>query len=171
MGQVQKKESAVQLNWRIAVALVVSLTWLSGLSVAAEPARKDIELPKDPKAAVITLDVSTMRGEPMPPILVIQADGTMVASGKAYGKLEARDLQDLLHFIIEENKFLDLPKFVERKVRRSEAEIQIIKINAAGKKHEVNCVGSFKKDSAGLKQFQAVHERIRKAEPSKKQGG
>lgn len=130
---------------------------------AKDAVKKDIELPKNPKAAVITLDSKTKGGRRQAPLLVIREDRTVVVNGNtSEKKMEEKDLQDLLRFIIEENKFFELPDQLARKVDRTEQPIQVIRIQAAGKKYTSECYGSSKDSDAKAPSFQAVHDRLTK---------
>jgi hypothetical protein len=144
-------DTMVEIKWAIAATVVLA----NGLALAAEP--KDIPLPKDPKAAVITLDY---RGGFTPPrrsedpYLVIRADGSVIVTDP-FGqqktvetRLAAKDLQALLRFAIVDNNFFgfDAAK-VAAAVKAEQAKkgpglaiadaaTTIIRISADGKANE-----------------------------------
>ena len=117
------------------------------------------ELPKDPKAAVLTLDFTGGVGPPRQndePTLVIRADGTAIV-GNPWGqqkrmevKLEKAQVQALLWFALEKNKFFDLDaaklkgEVMEAQQKKgglgfaiADAATTTIRIHANGKEHEV----------------------------------
>jgi hypothetical protein len=92
---------------------------LAILLVLAGPA---YELPKDPKAPVLTIDYRGGFGparQSNDPYLAILADGTIVAEHvKAGTKLAAAELQDLLKFAIDTHKLMEFDrKAVEAQCR------------------------------------------------------
>ena len=91
-----------------------SLPLLSSLLLLlfAGPAlAKDYLLPKDGNAIVIELSTSEFTGMGqlrLDPVVQIQADGRVRVEGKeTAGRLSKAQLQDLLRFMIEEQKFLE----------------------------------------------------------------
>ncbi|MEX1096578.1 MAG: hypothetical protein WED34_11060 [Planctomycetales bacterium] len=113
------------------VAVAVASLGLAALAaedrpvIEARPERPRYELPADPKAPVVVLDY---KGGFTPPVkndepsLVIRADGTVVLGDKfgmfapAQGKLAPDELQDLLRFLLVEQK---LAQFDDQSVRKA----------------------------------------------------
>jgi RNA polymerase sigma factor (sigma-70 family) len=80
---------------------------------ATKDQKKDILLPKDPKAVVIYFDLrhgNAVEAD-RPPVLAIHADGKVVitdptgAAKNVEGKLTAKELQDLMRFVVVDRKF------------------------------------------------------------------
>lgn len=133
----------------------IKLAIAAAVALAAEP--QEIPLPKDAKAAVISLD---FRGGFTPPrksndpYLVIRADGSMTVTDPfgqqktVEGKLSAKDLQELLRFAVRDNDFFGFDaakvaaavKAEQAKkgpgIAIADAATTIIRINADGKEHE-----------------------------------
>jgi Sigma-70, region 4 len=93
--------------------------WLTYRASAADDkkdaAAKEIALPKDPKAVVLSWQVTggRIRNATDDPFFQVQADGRVVVTARTTGaktesKLSPEQLQDLLRFVIREQGFFDL---------------------------------------------------------------
>jgi hypothetical protein len=146
---------------RLPIAVLIAPIFL-GLLVHAAPAPKDskgeaksIALPKDPKAVVLSYDPGAggfiRKGEA--PYLKIQADGqitvtSMIDGSKKETKVTAKELDDLLRFVIQEKDFFTLSEAkIADAVKEASAKgpfiavggagTSVIGVEANGKKHEV----------------------------------
>jgi hypothetical protein len=160
---ISKKTSngATIMNARRPIAVFIALVFLGSLA-HADPAPKDskdeakpIALPKDPKAVVLSYDPGAggfiRKGEA--PYLKIKADGqitvtSLVDGSKKETKLTAKELDDLLRFVIQEKDFFNLSemkiadavKDASKKgpfIAVGGAGTTVIGVEANGKKHEV----------------------------------
>jgi hypothetical protein len=173
------------------MAVIVLVAWLAGGSLgtglrAADPkddAKPEIVLPKDAKAVVISYDPGAggfVRKGP-PPYLQIQADGqvtvvNLLDGARKEATLTAKELDDLLRFIIHDKDFLNV---TETKINDGIKEAAgkgpfiavggagtaVITIQANGKKHTVSYRGASAYLSAypkvePLAQFVAVEKRL-----------
>ncbi|OAI50285.1 hypothetical protein AYO44_05725 [Planctomycetaceae bacterium SCGC AG-212-F19] len=139
---------------------LVAAGWIAYHTLAADPAtatKKEIVLPKDPKAVVLSMNVGggMIRNASPDPFLQIQADGKVIRTdritgGKRESKLTPAELQDLLYFVIKENDFFTLTqKTMADAVQAAQAGQQfgiavgdgcstVISIDANDKRHEAN---------------------------------
>jgi hypothetical protein len=168
------------------VFATVLLTSFAIVATSAQDKKADepkIVLPKDPKAVVISYDPGAggfvRKGEA--PYLKIQADGSVTVTNlhtaaKKEAKLTAKELDDLVRFILVEQKFLDLSeKKMTDAITKAAGKGPFIAVGGAGaskilveandKKHEV----SFRAASAYLgaypkvelvPQFVAIEKRL-----------
>ena len=147
--------------------------------------RSAYPLPKDPKAVVISLDYKggfTPPRKKNTPALSILRDGTVLMpdryglSQDVTGKISPRELQQLLHFIIEENQFLkyDAAK-VKEKIRKAaagrflpriaDAPTTVISVQPADRKHTAShyalrFAASQHKSVRELQQLAAIERRL-----------
>jgi RNA polymerase sigma factor (sigma-70 family) len=198
-GEIQHMAFAkMKMVFALALSLVVlgsGAGWLvfRNTTVAApapaEVKAPDIKLPADPKAAVITLDhqggrIRRVRDEPR---LLIRADGAIIVGdpfglgGRCESKMSARELQDLLHFIIKDRDFFNIDsakirQAVADEVKKSaggikvgDGQTSIFRVEADGRNHEVSYyaldtyASYYKnvKELGRLRDIQARLERIR----------
>jgi hypothetical protein len=155
------------------LCLLVAIACASGVSGAPAPKeepKSEIVLPKDPKATVITYDPGAggfiRKGEA--PYLRIQADGTVTVTNLHDGarkeaKLTAKELDDLLQFIVKEQDFLKVTKeAIDAGIKEASkngpfiavggAGTGVIGVQVNGEKHEV----SFRGASAYLQAYPKV---------------
>lgn len=150
--------------------------------------RAPIELPKDPAAAVITLDFQGggILRKNQEPQLLIRADGTAIV-GDPYGlgkrvetKLTPAELQALLRYALHDQQFFEFDaekvKAVVQEIQKKQgvavaiggASTTVIKIRTAAKEHEARCyalgtvAGQYKEVKA-LGQLAAVEKRLQRA--------
>jgi hypothetical protein len=147
------------------VALLVGASW-SGSVIRAEDKKPEekkpaIVLPKDPKTVVLTYDPGAggfvRKGEA--PQLKIQADGQVTSVSpfdgtKKEGKLTAKELDELLRFVIQDKDFLSLTKekidaginaaaaATGKFIAVGGAGTSAIMVENDGKKHEVSFRGA-----------------------------
>jgi len=162
---------------------------------AAEEEQSVYRLPMEPKSLVISYDEQngfTLPRQNDAPLLSILADGTVQmpdAFGEARdvtGKISKDELQALLRFIIEENKFFD---YDEEKVKAKMEEAQkqreipqiadapdsVFEIRIADKKHSVRHyalgeAGEYKEIDE-LQQLRAIQQRLNKLMSETRVGG
>lgn len=166
-----------------AFSLVIG--FVASTTLAEDKAKKTYKLPKDPKATVISFDFKggfTPRRLKAEPALSILADGTVQMpdrfgfSKDVSGKISQKELQALLRFAIEENKFFsfDAAK-VKEKVKKAsvgrpiarvaDAPSSVIEIKLAGKSHKASyyalglAANQFK-TVAELQQLFAIQKRL-----------
>jgi RNA polymerase sigma factor (sigma-70 family) len=147
-------------------------------------AKKEIVLPKDPKAVVLSMKMTggMLRNVTDDPYLQIQADGRVVVTERTTGakkesKLSAEQLQDLLRFVIQENDFLDI---TDKKMQDDLAKAQgnakvgiavgdgctaLIRVQANDKDHKVSYYAADVYAKAypkakSLTQFVAIEKRL-----------
>jgi hypothetical protein len=149
-----------KIKFVLAAALVISTLGTGHNASVAAPAPPeakgpDIKLPADPKAAVITFDHmgGGIRRVNNDPVMIIRADGTVTVSdpwglgGAAESKISARELQDLLRFIIRDKEFFDfdqakVQKQMDEEMRKGPAiavrgaYTTIVRVQADGRDHE-----------------------------------
>ncbi|MEQ8787009.1 MAG: hypothetical protein RIC55_11945 [Pirellulaceae bacterium] len=145
----------------LCTALAVALAaHFSNCFAAEEPAAKPAavgkyKLPEDPEAAVIVLDFKGGFTPPRiseEPTMTIRADGSVVIPAKFEGqksfrgKISREELNELLDFAIEENKFLeyDAAKVAEKlaaggpRFAVADAATTVLKINVNGETKEAS---------------------------------
>ena len=152
---------------------------------AADKKKTTYKLPKDPKAVVISFDYKggfTPRPKNTDPVLSILADGTILMpdrfgfSKDVKGKMTQAELQDLLRFALEKNKFFSYdPKKVKAKMlaaekgkpipRVADAPSSVFEIRTADKTHKVShyalgMVGRFYQTVPELQQLYAIQQRL-----------
>lgn len=121
-------QGALRAMWiskaqKVAAVVLLGLLaagWLTYYTMAADPAaaaNKEIVLPKDPRAVVLSMGVGggMIRNATNEPYLQIQADGKVtrtdrISGAKKESKLTAAELQDLLRFVILENDFFNVDR-------------------------------------------------------------
>ena len=155
------------------------ITFLTSSLVAKET--KKIELPKDSKAVVVSLDYDGGFASPPPghpPVILVRANGT-VESGQLFGnkkpeifKIEAEEVQSLLRFIIEENKFFEtdadaIQKKIKGRAHLADARGAIIIVNANGKQKKVHFYGlsilaNQHKENKELQQLAAIEKQLQR---------
>ncbi|MDH3584569.1 MAG: hypothetical protein OER86_10175 [Phycisphaerae bacterium] len=123
---------------------------LNGKQAARQPAHNGesatIDLPGDPSTAVITMDyVGGFRNDTLPtvtiggppdgrpeieahiapkPFLVVQADGTVISTGRVLKKLSIAELKELLRFVVVENAFFDFDEASNAAIAAKEERIR-----------------------------------------------
>ncbi len=139
----------MQRFFSISLLFVTSfvVTFFTHSLFAAEEARQ-IALPKNPKAVVVSLDYDGGFASPPPghpPVILVRANGT-VETGELFGnkkpkrfKISAKELESLLQTIINENKFFEkdvasIQKKLKGNRHIADARGTIITVNAGGKK-------------------------------------
>lgn len=162
----------------------------SAFVVCVSPARSAdkktvYELPKDPKAVVISFDWKggfTPPRKKMDPALSILRDGTVLMPDRfglgkdASGKISQKELQSLLRFAIEENKFFQFDAAaVKDKVRKAnkgrpaiviaDAPSSVLEIRLAKKSHKASYyaltfAANRNKTIAELQQLAAIQKRL-----------
>jgi hypothetical protein len=155
----------ISIPRRSAVALLVALAGTFGPAVRAEDKKPDdkkpaIVLPRDPKAVVITYDPGAggfvRKGEA--PYLRIRADGQVTVTDlldgtKKEGKLTAKELDELLRFVIRDKDFATITAAkIDDGIKDAAGKGPFIAIGGAGtsvitvendgKKHEVSYRGA-----------------------------
>ena len=135
---------------------VVALLALLGSAATADEKKPAIVLPKDPKAVVLSYDPGAggfiRKGEA--PYLKIQANGQITVTdlhtgAKTEGKLTAKELEDLLAFVVVENDLYNVTAAkMNDAIKTASANGPFIAIGGAGtsvitvevneKKHEVS---------------------------------
>jgi|GEM_PF-5499192 len=167
---------------RCALVAILAIGWLAA-PTWAEDKKPAIILPKDPKAVVLTYDPGAggfvRKGEA--PYLKIQADGKVTVTNlfdgtKKEGKLTAKELDELLRFVIQDKEFTTITaEKITAGINNAAGKGPFIAVGGAGtsviavendgKKHEV----SFRGANAYLKaypkvdvlaRFVAVEERL-----------
>jgi RNA polymerase sigma factor (sigma-70 family) len=155
-------EGALRAMWfskakKVALVAVLGLLaagWLTYRTLlAANPAaaNKEVVLPKDPKAVVLSMSVGggMIRNASPDPFLQIQADGKVIQTDRVSGakkesKLTPAELQDLLRFVVYENDFLNAdPKKAQAAPGKVAAIVTdgtttTIRIHANDKQHEAS---------------------------------
>lgn len=149
--------------------VAILVVWFAG-PTWADDKKPAIVLPKDPQAVVLTYDPGAggfvRKGEA--PYLKIQADGKVTVTNlfdgtKKEGKLTAKELDELLRFVIQDKDFLTITKEkIEAGINKAAANGPFIAIGGAGtsvvtvendgKKHEV----SFRAAGTYLKTYPKV---------------
>ena len=126
----------------------------------ADGSKEAIVLPKDPKTVVLSYDPGAggfVRKGP-PPYLQIQADGKVTLTNlfdgsKKESKLTAKELDELLRFVIREKDFFAITEAkINGAIREAAAKgpfvaiggagTSVISVQANGKKHEVSYRGA-----------------------------
>lgn len=181
--------------------LLVGVGWMVYPGVAqqppqkASPAPQAIELPKDPKTAVLVLDYKggfrparQDDGQPDVPPLTIRADGTMVlAHTFGLGKhleyrLSADELQALLRFILVDNQFFDYDaKKVAAALDAGNVPLlddmtTVLRVKTAAKEHEVSqyslkATAESHKNIKALAQLTAIEARLQRLMHETRAGG
>jgi hypothetical protein len=162
---------ACRFSGFLCVSIVIACaSVMRGAPAPKEEPKSDIVLPKDPKATVITYDPGAggfiRKGEA--PYLRVQADGTVTVTGlhdgsKKEAKLTAKELDDLLQFIVKEQDFLKVTKAaIDAGIKEASksgpfiavggAGTGVIGVQVNGEKHEV----SFRGASAYLQAYPKV---------------
>ncbi len=153
-----------QFNLRMLPFTLIAAVLAAGAASWAQDKKADepkpIVLPKDPKAVVLSYDPGAggfiRKGEA--PYLKIQGDGSVTVTNlhdgaKKEAKLTAKELDDLLRFVIVDKKFFDLTeKKIQAAINEAAAKGPFIAIGGAGtakitveangKKHEVSFRGA-----------------------------
>lgn len=177
------------------VSSVLSHSTLSTVALAADEKKASYQLPKDAKAVVLSYDSHSGFGPPRAnknPMLSILADGTVLMpdrygrGGDVTGKISAAELQGLLHFAVEDNKFFsfDTDK-VKVKMKAAEQQRQIPQIADApvsaffiqlakrshGVSHYAMGMASQYPEITELQQLNAIADRLRKLMNKTRVGG
>ena len=146
---------------------------------APVPNAPQFQLPKDPKAIVIEFDYAggfTPPPKNNKPNLTITADGTVTANNRFSGdsatmRLSPAEVQELLAFIITENKFLEYdPAKVEQAVEDvtrkngpvpqvADAPSTVVKVRTADKEHKASyyALGMAANQFKEIKPLQQLH--------------
>jgi hypothetical protein len=162
---------------------------------AAEEGQTVYRLPMEPKAVVISYDEQNGFLGPRQneaPLLSILADGTVQmpdsfgTSHDVDGKISKDELQSLLRFVIEENKFFDYDsEKVKAKMEEAQKQREILQmvdapesvfeIRIADKKHSVRHYGidfaNEYKEVDELLHLHAIHRRLNKLMGETRVGG
>jgi RNA polymerase sigma factor (sigma-70 family) len=163
-------QGALRTMWiskmRMAAVVVLLLVlagwagWATFQTLAADPAtatQKEIVLPKDSKAVVLSMEVGggMLKNASPEPFLLIQADGKVIRTDRVTGaKRESRlsplELQELLRFVIQDNDFFNVDR---KKIDAGVAQAQAgkpfgiavgdgrttgIRVDANNKRHDVS---------------------------------
>jgi RNA polymerase sigma factor (sigma-70 family) len=186
--------SIAKLRTMAVVALLLVATgvagWLTYRTWAADPAdkkdeaKKEIMLPKDPKAVVVSMTVTggMIRNKTNDPYLQILADGQVIVIDRVTGakkesKLTPEKLQELLRFIVQDQDFLALTEAkikdeYAKETAKSKVGIAVgdgctsrISVKANDKESEVGyyAASAFSKQFPKVKslaQFAAVENRL-----------
>ncbi len=161
---------------------------IAALLLGASAARgQAVDLPRDPKAVVITLDHQgggMKRADPEP-VLAIHADGSVVvgnpfAIGKRVeAKIPVAEVQALLRYIVQEQHFFDFDEAKAKAAIADEvkkkgmgigvggASTTVIRVKTAAKEHEAKYYGlaafaQHYKDIKALTQLAAVERRLQR---------
>ncbi len=145
-------------------------------------AKKEVVLPKDAKVVVVSYDPGAggfVRKGP-PPFLQIRADGRVLVTNlhdgtRKEGKLTARQLQDLLQFVIKGQEFFKVTEArIAAGIKAAAAKgpfiavggagTSVIAVHANGKKHEVK----FRAAGTYLRVYPKVEELARFAAVEKR---
>lgn len=165
----------------IAAAFAVSMS-----PIAAQEKKDDakpIVLPKDPKAIVLTYDPGAggfiRKGEA--PYLRIQADGQVTVTNlhdgtKKESKLTAKELEDLLRFVVQEKDFFNVTEMkIGDGIKKDYpngpfiavggAGTSVISVQLEGKKHQAQYRGASSylqtyPKVVALAQFVAIEKRL-----------
>lgn len=181
---------------RISLCLLVVAALAATCASAADKKKTTYRLPKDPKAVVISFDYAggfTPRRKNPAPLLSILADGTVQMpdrfgfSRDVTGKISQAELQELLRFAIEKNKFFSYdPKKVKAKMlaaekgkrvpRIADAPSSVFEIHTADKSHKVShyalgMVGRFYQGVEELQQLYAIQQRLNRLMNETRVGG
>jgi hypothetical protein len=156
---------------------------LAGRAVAADK-KPAITLPKDPKAIVLSYDpgANGFVRKGAAPYLKIQADGQVTVinvfnGAKKEGKLTAKELDDLLRFVIVENDVFNvtaakIEEGIKAEIAKGAGAIAVggagtgvINVQTNDKKHEVSYRGASAYLQAypkvkPLEQFVAIEKRL-----------
>lgn len=181
---------------RLTLCFTIVVAVAASAAAAADKKKTTYRLPKDPKAVVISFDYKggfTPRPRNTAPVLSILADGTVLMpdrygfSKDVKGKISRSELQDLLRFAIERNKFFSYdPKKVKAKIREAEkdkpvpriadAPSSVFEIRTADRTHKVShyalgMVGRFYKGVDELQQLYAIQQRLNRLMNETRLGG
>ena len=171
------------------------LSQLAAVASAVEEKQTVYRLPMEPESVVISYDEQngfTLPRQNEAPLLSILADGTVQmpdafgTSRDVTGKISKDELQTLLRFIIEENKFFEYDadkvkaKMEEAQKQReipqiADAPDSVFEIRTADKKHSVRHyalgeAGEYK-EIEELQQLSAIHRRLNKLMSETRVGG
>jgi RNA polymerase sigma factor (sigma-70 family) len=164
----------------VGVLGLLAASWLTYHTLlAANPAaaNKEVVLPKDPKAVVLSMEVrgGMIANKTADPFLQIQADGKVIQTDRISGakkesKLTPAELQELLRFVVYQNDFLNAdPKKVppggNLPVAVTDGTTTTIRVHANNKQHEASCyMASFalanNPNAKPLVQYAAVEWRL-----------
>jgi hypothetical protein len=140
------------MRWKCCTAAALVAAAVGAAEETAAPKR--IELPRDPKAVVISLDYRggyTAPRRNKAPYLSILADGT-VSRPDPFGlnkdqqsKITQAELQELLRYVVETQRFFQVdPKVLRKKLHAAEGGVSIVdasatvlKVSIRGKSLEV----------------------------------
>lgn len=171
------------------------LSLMATVISAAEEEQTVYRLPMEPKSIVISYDEQngfTLPRQNEAPLLAILADGTVQmpdafgTSRDVTGEISKDELQNLLRFVIEENKFFDYdPEKVKAKMEEAQKQREIpqiadapdsvFEIRIADKKHSVRhyalgMAGEYK-EIKELQQLHAIQQRLNKLMSETRVGG
>ena len=183
---------------RQSIAIVgLCVSWSACVFAAEDQPRKQIALPDEAKAEVISLDFQGGFTPPRlkkSPTLSVLRDGTVLIPDN-YGQsqdvktqMTEKELQDLLHFIIETNKFFEIDaKKIQAQVMKAEqpkkdkqgnltisiaprvadAPNTVIMVETKDRDHEVtwyalSMAAGQHKEIAALQQLRAIEQRLQR---------
>lgn len=177
---------------------MICCAFVSAILVATSGFAADevYKLPKDKKAAVITLDHKggfTPRRVSDAPVLSILADGTIKMpdrfgfSKDVNGKMSQKELQALLRFIIKENKFFEYDKAkVAAKMKKAAAgrniprvadastlviEVKIAEKSNKASQYALGLMANQYKTVAEIQQLSAINRRLNRLMNTVRLGG
>ena len=181
---------------RVALSAVLALVVNSTAALAEEAKNSVFELPDDPKALVISFDHQngfTPPRQNQAPLLSVLADGTVLMPSifgetrDVSGKISPDELQVLLRFAIEENKFFS---FDEEKVKAKMLEVErakevpriadvpdsVFEIHLADRSHKVRhyalgMAREFYKEVDELQHLLALQQRLNRLMSETRVGG
>ncbi len=172
----------------IAVAISVASSALAQ-DKDKEEAKKVFKLPRGKKTTVVSLDFQGGFTPPRlkkTPTMSILADGTVQIPANYQGqkshtgKISADDLQELLRFIIDENKLLEFDaKAIKAKIAKqggpriaiADAATTVIRVTVDGKTKQASWYPSPGAKLKELEQFQAIRGRLMRVRSIVELGG